>query len=104
MFSLKKESPVNTLRDYLIGKNVNIIHISEYNTSKRCLICGGLTNKKRFVMYKDGSVYPSHGVLSCTECHKTYGRDYNGAKNILHILYNYLHTIERPSWLQKLNN
>ena len=70
MFSLKKESPVNTLRDYLIGKNVNIIHISEYNTSKRCFICGGLTYKKRFVMYKDGSVYPSHWVLSCTECQK----------------------------------
>jgi hypothetical protein len=34
MFSLKKESQVNTLRDYLIDKNVNIIHISEYNTSK----------------------------------------------------------------------
>jgi transposase len=71
------------------------------DTSKRCFICGGLTNKKRFVMYKNVSVYPSHGVLSCIECHKTYGRDYNGAKN---ILFNHLHSIERPSWLQKLNN
>jgi len=79
----------------LISKNANIVHVSEYNTSKRFFICGGLTNKGLCVMFKDGSVYPSHGVLSWIECHKKYGWDYHGAINILHILSNYLHSIER---------
>jgi transposase len=94
---------VNELRNFLIDRSVNLVHIWEYKTSKTCCLCGQLTFKRRNVMYRNGDIYPAQGVLSCISCRATMGRDYNGAKNILHILHNYLHSLDRPSWLQKIN-
>ena len=89
----------------MIKKNADIVHIDEFCTSKKCYKCGNDTDKRRYVLNKNGRVCVSNGVLCCKnsnkKCGTTYDRDINGSKNIIHILYNYLHGYARPSWLQR---
>ena len=80
---------------------MNVVNIDEYNTSKNCFKCGNATLKSRTVKCTDGREFPSHGVLRCSKCFRTYGRDLNGAKNMLHLVHNYLHDLDRPDWLSR---
>ena len=54
---------------------------------------------KRDLMNRNGRVYSSFSILECASCKIIIDRDINASKNILHILYNYLNNMERPSWL-----
>jgi len=95
----KKRGPINEFRKYLIHKETNIFHIDEFRTSRRCWKCGSMNQFKRNLMNRNGRVYSSFSILECASCKIIIDRDINASKNILHILYNYLNNMERPSWL-----
>ena len=81
-----------------------MISIDEYRTSKTCHKCGAENEYRRKIIADNGSrSYPSYGVLSCKNlyCGITMNRDVNGARNIHHLLYNYLNGLDRPSWLRR---
>ena len=97
--------PVNELRDLLLQRQVNMVHIDEFRTSARCFRCGGKTEKRRHLVYQNGATFRSHGCLKCQCCHMVLDRDLNAAYNIRHICYNYINNIaNRPSWLVRPAN
>ena len=95
---------MNELRDYLLRKGVSMVSIDENRTSKTCHKCGAENEYRRKIIADNGSrSYPSYGVLSCQNlsCRITMNRDVNGARNIHHVLYNYLNDLDRPTWLKR---
>ena len=95
---------MNELRDYLVRRGVSMVSIDEFKTSMTCHKCGAANIYRRSVISDNGSrSYPSYGVLSCKNlyCGITMNRDVNGARNIHHLLYNYLNGLDRPSWLRR---
>ena len=98
---LFKEGPCNGLREFMIKKGVDVYNIDEFCTSKTCWRCGDSMQKSRLIQYDDGRFFPSHGVLTCSECQMTLNRDVNGALNIHHLVYNEIHKLGRPTWLRR---
>ena len=96
-----KESPINGYRRFATKKDVFVAHINEFKTSRWCYTCGHEMTYPKKLMYQDGSVYNSFGVLCCSNsnCGITMNRDVNAARNIHHIFSNYLNDFKRPTWL-----
>ena len=55
-----------------------------------CYKCGKEMVYPRKIRHRNGIMYKSNGLLSCTECRMILNRDVNGAMNIQHLLYNHL--------------
>ena len=99
--------PVTEFRKFLIKKDclsqrVHVVNIDEFNTSCKCHRCGNQLNSNRYLLYPNGVIYDSWGVLGCkSSCSMSIDRDHNATKNIFHLLDNYLQGLDRPSWLTK---
>ena len=78
-----------------------IFHIDELRTSRRCYKCGEANQFHRSHLFPTGHVSKSFNILECSPCEIAIDRDVNAAKNILHLLYNYIKNIERPTWITR---
>ena len=91
------ESPINGYRRFATKKDVFVAHINEFKTSRWCYTCGHEMTYSKKLMYQDGSVYNSFGVLCCSNsnCGISINRDVNAARDIHQIFSNYLNDFER---------
>ena len=91
-----------------LAKEFTIYDVHEYNTSKRCCICG--SEMEKFMRRKNPRPYKNdeilvNGLLRCKNefCGKYFDRDLNGSLNIRKIAIEAINGNERPAYLQRTN-
>ncbi len=95
-----EKAGVKRLRRELRAKNIKVVSIDEYRTSKVCSACSHAEKHVENVLFNGRK---SHQVVHCSNsiCNVVWQRDYNASRNIRQVLVTMLRREQRPEPLRR---